>query len=105
MTFQPQYGFWAKDDLTITGGALYSHDQFKIVDGVTRVIPDNYTGDTFAYNGGPWASPQAWCIENDLDDWTDLTTDLGYYTGVTGDVSFSTYLAGQDICHQPRTPA
>jgi hypothetical protein len=98
MTFKPQYGFWAKDTLTETGGAIYSNpDRFFITDGATVMIPDNYTGNTFSYNGGPWVSPPFWCIENKLDTWSDISSSIGHYTGITGSVSFLGNLSGQGV--------
>lgn len=98
MSFEPQYGFWAKDDLASTGNAIYSHpDNFKIAGGMTVLLPDNYTGSTVSYNGGPWLKPEYWCIDSPLDTWADLNDDLGYYTGATGTVGFEGSVAGMAV--------
>ena len=89
MTFEPQHGFFSKNELIETGGAVYSNpDQFKLIDGVTKFIPDNYTGNTFSYNGGPWLGTELWCVDSSLDTWADLSTEIGVYTGITGVVEF-----------------
>ena len=98
MTFKPQHSFFATNDFIETGGAIYSNpSQFKIINGVTKFLPNNYTGNTFTYNGGPWAQPNVWCIDSSVDTWEELSTNFGVYTGATGHVYFEGQFANQAV--------
>lgn len=97
MSFYPQNSFWSSDDLTISGGATIDNADYKIVDGVMKYIPNNFSGQVTTWDSGPWIGPQLWCIENGLDTYAGTTEDINIYTGTTGLVYFSDYGEGQAL--------
>jgi len=74
MTFNPQFGTWATDDLSSSQDAVYTNSgEFEIYNGVTKLFPIVFSGQSY---GMPWDPVYGWNINNTLDLISTVRTDF-----------------------------